>query len=129
MSIAKVAGSFVVGAALAAALGAAGLALNSAPVEAIDGRGKYDVFGSGSARCNQWTRSRGLKDSTADRDAQWVAGYVTAYNRWVHDQKSIMPDTDPESLFAMVDRLCEDNPLDTLAGAAESAILELKRRQ
>lgn len=99
------------------------------PAAAIDGRGKYDVFGSGSVRCNQWARSRELKDSTSDRDAQWVAGYVTAYNRWVHKGRSIMPDTDPEALFAMVDSFCEGNPLDSLAGAVESLILDLKRRQ
>jgi hypothetical protein len=114
-------------AAAAALMLAGGLAWPEGPARAIDGRGKYDVFGSGSVRCHQWARSRELKDSTGDRDAQWVAGYVTAYNRWVHDGKSIAPDTDPEALYALVDRMCAVNPLESLSGAAEAAILEMKR--
>ena len=102
--------------------------LRSGEALAIDARGQYDVFGSGSVRCNQWTRSRKLRDSTSDRDAQWVAGYVTAYNRWVHDEKSIVPSTDPEALYAMVDKFCQVNPLDSLSGATESVILDLKSR-
>lgn len=111
-----------------AAVAVAAVVAAGVPVQAIDGRGKYDVFGSGSVRCNQWERSRQLKDSTSDRDAQWVAGYITAYNRWVHKGRSIMPDSDPEALFAMVDRFCGENPLDTLSGAVESLVLDLKGR-
>jgi hypothetical protein len=119
----------ILGVCAAAALLAGALALPDGPARAIDGRGKYDVFGSGSVRCNQWERSRKLRDMNADRDAQWIAGYVTAYNRWAHDGRSIVPDTDPETLYAMVDRLCAANPLDTLSGVAELVILELKRQQ
>ena len=99
------------------------------PLEAgaIDARGKYTTYGAGSVGCNQWLRSRKLKDTLNERDQHWVAGYVTAYNRWVSKERSIIPELTPNRLYDMVDRFCEENPLQSLAGAAESVILELIR--
>ena len=105
------------------------LSLWAPAAEAIDSHGKYGIFGSGQVRCNQWLRSRELKDSTSYRDAAWVAGYVTAYNRWVFKGRSVHPERDEESMLAMIDRFCTENPMDTVSGAAESMILELLRRQ
>ena len=97
--------------------------------EAIDARGKYTIYGGGSVGCSQWTRSRKIKDSLSERDQHWVAGYVTAYNRWVSKERSIFPEQIPNKLYEMIDRYCEENPLQSVAGAAESVILELIRRQ
>ena len=105
------------------------LIMAPAPAAAIDTKGRYDVYGSGLVRCNEWTRERKLRTSVSDRDKEWIAGYVTGYNRWAHKGKSIWPNPDPESLYLMVDRFCQDNPLDSLSGAAESLILELVSRQ
>ncbi|MCG8358694.1 MAG: hypothetical protein MI920_24265 [Kiloniellales bacterium] len=96
---------------------------------ALDKRGQYTVYGAGSVSCSQWTRSRKLKDSLSQRDQQWIAGYVTAYNRWVHEGRSVATGDDPAPLYAQIDRLCEANPLETVNGAAESLILDLIRRQ
>ena len=106
-----------------------GLALLAPEAAAIDSHGKYGIYGSGNVRCNQWLRSRKLRDSQTYRDAEWVAGYVTAYNRWASKAHSVSPDRDPEAMLAMIDEICTGNPLDTLSGAAESMILELLRRQ
>lgn len=105
------------------------LSLWASTAQAIDSHGKYGIYGSGNVRCNQWLRSRELKDSTAYRDAEWVSGYVTAYNRWVFKGRSVRPDDDPEAMLALIDKFCTANPLDTVSGAAESMILELLRRQ
>lgn len=105
------------------------LALWAEEARAIDSHGKYGVYGSGNVRCNQWLRSRELKDSTSYRDAAWVEGYVTAYNRWVFKGRAVHPEKEPEAMMAMMDKFCTANPLDTIAGAAESMILELLRRQ
>ncbi len=97
---------------------------------AIDSSGKYQIYGAGITGCNQWLRSRKLKDMLNERDEHWVAGYVTAYNRWVlKGSRSIFPEKDPAALYDTVDRYCEANPLDTIAGAAESLMLELIRKQ
>ena len=105
------------------------LSLWALEARAIDSHGKYGIYGSGNVRCNQWLRSRDLKDSTAYRDAEWVAGYITAYNRWVFKGRSVHPERDEESMMAMIDRFCTENPMDTVSGAAESMILELLRRR
>lgn len=105
------------------------LALWAPPAGAIDAHGKYSIYGAGNVRCNQWLRSRELKDSTAYRDAEWVAGYITAYNRWVFKGRSVNPAPDTGEILAMIDKFCTANPLDTVSGAAESTILELLRRQ
>ncbi len=98
--------------------------------EAIDSSGKYKIYGAGKTACSQWLRSRKLKDSLSERDQQWVAGYVTAYNRWVHKGgRSVSPETNAKQLFATVDRYCEQNPFETIAGAVESLMLELIRQQ
>ena len=105
------------------------LTLWALEARAIDSHGKYGIYGSGNVRCNQWLRSRELKDSTAYRDAEWVAGYITAYNRWVFKGRSVQPESDPEATLLLIDKFCTANPLDTVSGAAESVILELLRRQ
>ncbi len=97
---------------------------------AIDSSGKYRIYGSGKTACSQWLRSRKLKDSLNEADQQWVAGYVTSYNRWVlKGKRSISPEKDPAALFETVDRFCDQNPMETIAGAVESLMLELIRQQ
>lgn len=105
------------------------LSLWAPTAQAIDQHGKYGIYGSGNVRCNQWLRSRELKDSQTYRDAEWIAGYVTAYNRWASKAHSIVAERDPEAMLAMIDRACTANPLETVSGAAESMILDLLRRQ
>ncbi len=97
--------------------------------QAIDPQGRYTIFGGGDVRCATWERGRRLMDSTNAQDQSWISGYVTAYNRWVHKGLSVAPDSDPQSLYKMIDGYCKDNPSETLAGAAESMMLELIRRQ
>jgi hypothetical protein len=59
---------------------------------------------------------------------QWILGVVTAYNRLVHSGGNVAVGTDVDDLVARIERLCGEDPLDTLAGATERMIIELRRR-
>ena len=73
-------------AALAAALAVA------VPVtaDAMDARGRYTVYGSGELDCGSWTREQKLASSLALKDQAWVLGYITAYNRWVSEERTVL---------------------------------------
>jgi len=105
------------------------LGLSAAPVAAVDLQGRYRIYGAGDVRCDKWAYGRKNKDSANAQDEDWIAGYVTAYNRWVHKGRSLPPSPDPESLYVMIDKLCAENPQETLSGATESMILDLIRQQ
>lgn len=97
-------------------------------VGAIDARGDYAIYGPGLAPCSQWLREREIKSALAMQDQSWVIGYVTAYNRWVSKKTSVVGDQEPRALYAWIDDFCTANSKETLAGAAESLILEMMNR-
>lgn len=109
-------------------LGLALAAMIVGPADAMDARGKYTIYGSGQAPCSQWLRERDIKSALAMQDQSWVVGYITAYNRWVSKKLSVVGEQEPRALHAWIDEFCKANGKETLAGAAESLILEMMNR-
>ena len=109
-------------AALAAALAVA----LPAPADAMDARGRYTVYGSGELECGSWTREQKLASSLALKDQAWVLGYITAYNRWVSEERSVLGERKSGEVIDWIDAFCQANPRETLNGAVESLIFEIK---
>ena len=91
---------------------------------AMDAQGKYTVYGSGQVGCGQWTKQRTYGGTLTQQDQHWVLGYVTAYNRWVSKERSVLGDMEVNDIVAWMDEFCGQNPKESLTGAVESLILE-----
>ena len=106
---------------------AAALVLGSQAL-AADSEGRYTVLGApGLATCADWLEVRGTETVAAEQIKAWVAGFVSAYNRYAYDGRSVMAGRDPDELLAWAERFCRANPGVTVAAAAETMIHELNR--
>ena len=106
----------------------AGLAISAAAV-AADKSGRYTTFGAGNNTCESWLKERGKGEPRAWQLQQWLLGYVSAYNNWVHKGQSVTDGTDAKGMFTWVDKNCADRPRDMLATVVEELILDLKKDQ
>ena len=103
----------------------AGLAISAAAV-AADKSGNYTAFGAGNNTCESWLTERGKGEPQAWQLQQWLLGYVSAYNNWVHKDRNVADGTDAKGMFTWVDKNCADRPRDLLATVVEELILDLK---
>ena len=93
-----------------------------------DPDGTYIILAPGTASCGKFTPF--FADETGRVMATtWIAGFVTAYNRFEAADGNIAEGTDGAALVAWVEKYCRENPLDNLARATEQLTFELKRRR
>ncbi len=105
-----------------------GLAISTAAA-AADKLGRYTTFGAGNNSCESWQKEREKGDSRAWQLQQWLLGYVSAYNNWVHTGQNVADGTNAKEMFTWVDKYCADRPRDGLATVVEELILNLKKNQ
>lgn len=105
-----------------------GLAISTA-AGAADKLGRYTTFGAGNNSCESWQKEREKGDSRAWQLQQWLLGYVSAYNNWVHTGQNVANGTNAKGMFTWVDKYCADRPRDILATVVEELILYLKKNQ
>lgn len=106
----------------------AGLAI-SAAAGAADKSGSYTAFGAGNNTCESWLKERGKGEPRAWQLQQWLLGYVSAYNNWVHKGQNVADGSNAKEMFAWVDEYCADRSRDMLATVVEELILDLKKNQ
>ena len=106
----------------------AGLSI-SAAAGAADKLGSYTTFGAGNNTCESWLKERGKGEPRAWQLQQWLLGYVSAYNNWVHKGQNVADGTNAKGMFAWIDKYCADRPRDMLATVVEELILDLKKNQ
>ena len=90
------------------------------------------VMGVGQESCQTWLTERRDALSSGSRawfHEEWVLGYITAANRWVHDGKDLASDVDNDRLFEWLDGYCREDPKQSLSVAAEALVLKLGLRQ
>ncbi len=105
-----------------------GLAISTAAV-AADKLGRYTTFGAGNNSCESWLKERETGDPRAWELQQWLLGYVSAYNNWMHAGQNVADGTNAKGMFAWVDKYCADRSRDMLATVVEVMILDLKKNQ
>lgn len=80
------------------------------------------VIGAGAVSCGKWLEQRGDKRARAEA-AQWVFGYLAAYNAANEARQVEVHDT--QSVTAFLDRYCSINPLQAVPAAAAALVEEL----
>ena len=93
---------------------------------AADKDGAYISFGVGSSSCAGWVTARKADDVRTVQYQEWLLGYISAYNNWVHKGRNIAGSTDKKGLLAWIDNYCREHGADPLALAAENLMLDLK---
>jgi hypothetical protein len=93
-------------------------------IVAVDGNARdFHLFGQGANSCGAWLSER----NTAFANEAWVLGFVTAFNRYgLHEDVNVAPRTDYKGMLAWIDNYCRQNPLTSLAKAAEALVFELQ---
>ena len=52
----------------------------------------------------------------------WALGFVTSYNKYVHDGINVLEEMQNDDLFAALDRHCRDHRRDSLSFATNALI-------
>ncbi|MEL6766645.1 MAG: hypothetical protein AAFP17_05650 [Pseudomonadota bacterium] len=93
--------------------------------------GTYTVIGApGLVPCTQWLeisdndtlRVLGNDDVAEEQVKAWVAGFLSAYNRYALGAGNVAEGRTAEDLLAWADRFCEANPEASMAMLAETMI-------
>jgi len=80
------------------------------PTTAADNNSQYGTQGDFS--CGNWVKDRKIDNALSLAvDYNWLAGYITAYNRQTPDVFHILGSTDMESVYLWMDKYCQENPL------------------
>jgi hypothetical protein len=109
----------VVGAILAAAL----LSVTAPPGYAVDAKNKYKLRGLGAYSCAKYLEERRTDLKGTSRYADWITGYLTAYNFFQPQTFDIAPNHDANSLLTYLDLYCSKNQK-LLIGQAASAFVK-----
>ena len=117
-------GRFAVALVLAALLAAAG-----GGAQAADASGAFKVFGSGQLSCQRWLDDRREDNPSAAQSEMWVAGYLTAYNQFVHKDKDVTAPYDGNFVLKWIDDYCRKRPANQLHLAVRELLALLRRRQ
>jgi hypothetical protein len=77
--------------------------------------------------CAEWLEVRGTGTIEEEQIKAWVAGFLSAYNRYAHEGRNVMAGRDPDELLAWAERFCRANQGVTVAAAAETMVHELNQ--
>lgn len=104
------------------------LAALATGARAADEAGHYTVIGGpGLATCTEWRAAEQADGVVEAQVRAWVAGFLTSYNRYKHDGRSIAEGHTPDDLITWATRFCDANPSATMAMLAETMIIELRK--
>ena len=108
----------------------AALVVLAAPVSALANPEQYNALGPGTMSCGNWSTFRHGNASDWIPQADWVLGYITAYNYFIWTRSTNVADgADSDVLMAWIDDYCTAHPLDSLAAATHALVVEFARRQ
>jgi hypothetical protein len=108
----------VVGAVLTAAL----LSLAAQPGHATDANNKYKLRGLGAYSCTKYLEERRTDLKGTSRYADWLTGYLTAYNFFQPQTFDIAPNHDANGLLTYLDLYCSKNQKQLIGQAAAAFV-------
>lgn len=106
------------GAVLAAAL----LSLSVQPGSAADAQNKYKLRGIGAFTCAKYLEERQTDLKGTTRYADWLTGYLTAYNLYQPQTFDIAPNHDANGLLTFLDLYCSKNQKQLIGQAAQAFV-------
>jgi hypothetical protein len=95
---------------------------------AADKSGTYTIFSMGTKSCGEVVSQFKEDGQEKWNNSVWIAGYLTAINQYVVKQKKIAAGTEPEGWNLWVNNYCAENPLDSLADAANALVKKLSKK-
>jgi len=112
------------------------LGFGIAPASAIDEDSKlYRAYGVGPKKCALYVQLRERKlpgkyivkdyENTDEVVAQWVAGYMTAHNRYVQDTFDVTAAAGEDKVMGWLEWLCRENPEQPFVSAVEDLAFRL----
>ncbi len=104
-------------------------AMAPSPTAADDGGNGFRVFGAGDLTCQRWLEDRRMKNPSATQSEMWVAGYLTAYNQFVHKEFDVTDRYDGDYVLNWIDEYCRKRPPNKLVVAARDLVQTLRRRR
>lgn len=96
---------------------------------AADDSGGFRAFGAGLLSCQRWLDDRRESNPSAAQSEMWVAGYLTAYNEFVHRNRDITHPYDGAYVLKWLDDYCRKRPENELVVATRELLVVLRRRQ
>ena len=95
---------------------------------AADKTGEFTVLSFGNRSCAQVIADFEEDGNRRLANSTWVAGYLTAINKFVFKGKDISNGTDSDGRMLWIINHCKANPLDTLERATSALVTELRKR-
>lgn len=95
------------------------------PVAAADRAGRYSVKGVGLARCADFNAALARRTPELGQMLSWVAGYVTAANRYEPATYDLVAWQDELYILGSIRTYCGANPRTTLAEMARALVRSL----
>jgi hypothetical protein len=95
----------------------------TSPALAKSPSGEFTVLSVGNNSCGSWTQARRSNGALAYEG--WVSGYLTGFNEFSPIGDDITSGTDHAGLFAAIDKICAESPLETIADASHLLLAEL----
>lgn len=95
------------------------LAATIAPARALDDQGNYFVRGTGNRLCAAYLDAR--QEGRDSQFAEWLAGYITAFDRWTADVWRIETG-DFDLSMIWIEDYCRVHPGETFDVAAQNLI-------
>ena len=101
------------------------LAANSVPLPAADHDRTY--WSQRPASCRDFLRVYRADDRKPESEPvrNWVAGYISAYNRQTPETYDILGTTEFDRVLLAVERFCKDNALSDVGAAMEVVTADL----
>ena len=101
------------------------LAANSVPLPAADHDRTY--WSQRPASCRDFLRVYRADDRKPESEPvrNWVAGYISAYNRQTPETYDILGTTEFDRVLLAVERFCKDNALSDVGAAMEAVTADL----
>jgi hypothetical protein len=102
------------------------LCLVAGPVWAIDDEGYTTVLGLGGTSCGKMVERHRTKWDTFTYDyAQYINGYITAYNYLKVGKKDWAEGTDADGILLFVLNYCKEHPLKNFNDGVKALMREL----
>jgi len=103
--------------------------LGAGAAGAADAEGRFRIMGSGNLQCGQWLNDHRENNTSAAQSEMWIAGYLTAYNQFMHKEQDVTAPYDGNFVLDWIDGYCRQQPGNPLILAARSLLEELRRGQ
>jgi hypothetical protein len=100
-----------------------------APASA-DTDGLKTAIGVGNGSCGKWTQDRAKRGPNFYLNVQWLAGYLSALNRWnvIAGEHDVLEHIDADAIVKWMDKYCSQHPLTNVVVAVGQLARELDKR-